>query len=167
MDPLGLNQLLAVMEEQLKLMTDLNALSKKKSQLLVDSNLDELDIILRGEQALIWQMGRLEERRFNGQVDLARQIGIHPTQLTLEKLCEAVPAEFAERCRFVAEHYGKTALELSQVNQLNNELIQQAMAYVDFSLQLLGARGPGGQVYSPQGNRGKQDEKLRRLDSRA
>jgi flagellar biosynthesis/type III secretory pathway chaperone len=166
MDPLRLNQLLAIMEEQTKFMGDLTALSKKKSVVLVDGNLNELDILLRGEQALVWQLGRLEERRFQMQTEVAAQMGIHPSQLTLEKLLTAVPEGFDERCRVVAQQYGDTALELTQVNQLNTELIQQAMAYVDFSLQLLGGRGPGGQVYSPTGQRGPQDGKLRRLDNR-
>jgi len=167
MDPLRLNQLLATMEEQVKFMTDLTALSQKKAVVLVDGNLDELDILLRGEQALIWQMGKLEERRFRLQVEIAAEVGIHPSQLTLDRLVQSVPAEFGARCRDIAERYGATATTLSQANQLNTELVQQAMAYVDFSLQLLGARGPAtAQVYSPQGQRDPKTGALRRLDNR-
>jgi flagellar biosynthesis/type III secretory pathway chaperone len=168
MDPQRLNQLLAIMEEQVKIMSDLTLLSRKKSQVLVDGNLEELDILLRGEQALIWQMGKLEERRFSLQVELAASLGLHPGQLTLEKLLAAVPAEFGPRCESVAKQYGEQATTLSQVNQLNTGLVQQAMAYVDFSLQLLGARGAASaQVYSPQGQRDGKDGKLRRLDNKA
>jgi flagellar biosynthesis/type III secretory pathway chaperone len=167
MDPQRLNQLLAIMEEQTKIMGDLTALSKKKAQVLVDANLDELDILLRGEQALVWQLGRLEERRFQQQAAVAADIGIHPSQVTLERLLTDVPEGYGNRCDEVARHYGETAKELTQVNQLNTELIQQAMAYVDFSLQLLGGRGPAaGQVYSPRGQQGQADGKLRRLDNR-
>lgn len=169
MDPLMLNQLLALMEEQGKVMADLAVLSKKKSQVLVDGNIPELDILLRGEQALIWQMGRLEERRFQAQIALSRQLGVHASQLTLEKLLTAISPEHGERCKAVATQYAQAAGELSQVNQLNTELIQQAMAYVDFSLQLLGATAPAaGQVYSPRGPRaGTADGKVKRLDSKA
>lgn len=167
MDPQRLNQLLAAMEEQVKIMSDLSALSRKKSLLLVDGNLDELDILLRGEQALIWQMGKLEERRLRLQMELAAELKIHPGQLTLERLLAQVPPEFGPRCQTVAELYGETAKTLMEVNQLNTELVQQSMAYVDFSLQLLGARGPAtAQVYSAQGHRDQRDGKLRRLDNR-
>lgn len=167
MDPQRLNQLLAIMEEQTKIMGDLTALSKKKAQVLVDANLDELDILLRGEQALVWQLGRLEERRFQQQAAVAADIGIHSSQVTLERLLTDVPEGYGNRCDEVARQYGETAKELTQVNQLNTELIQQAMAYVDFSLQLLGGRGPAtGQVYSPRGQQGPADGKLRRLDNR-
>ncbi|HWI52427.1 MAG TPA: flagellar protein FlgN [Symbiobacteriaceae bacterium] len=167
MDPQRLNQLLAVMEEQVKIMSDLGALSQKKSLLLVDGNLDELDILLRGEQALIWQMGKLEERRFRLQVEIASELRIHPSQLTLEHLVANVPPEFSPLCQSVAEKYGETAKALMEANQLNTELVQQSMAYVDFSLQLLGARGPAtAQVYSAQGYRDQRDAKLRRLDNR-
>lgn len=166
MDPQRLNQLLAIMEEQTKIMGDLTALSKKKAEVLVDGNLDELDILLRGEQALVWQLGRLEERRFQQQREVAVQMGIHPSQLTLERLLKVVPEEYTDRCQAVAQQYGETAQQLTQVNQLNSELIQQAMAYVDFSLQLLGRAASGGQVYSPRGQRNQQDAKQRRLDNR-
>lgn len=167
MDPQRLNQLLAVMDEQVKIMSDLAHLSNKKSQVLVEGNLDELDILLRGEQALIWQMGKLEERRFTLQVQLAADLGIHSSQLTLERLLSAVSDDVSPRCREVAERYGETARTLAQANQLNTELVQQAMAYVDFSLQLLGARSPAtAQVYSSQGQRDAKDGKLRRLDNR-
>lgn len=167
MDPQRLSQLLATMEEQVKFMTDLTALSQKKSAILVDGNLDELDILLRGEQALIWQMGKLEERRFRLQVEIAAELGLHPSQLTLDRLVQSVPPEYAARCQDVAERYGASATTLTQANQLNTELVQQAMAYVDFSLQLLGARGPAtAQVYSPQGQRDAKTGALRRLDNR-
>jgi len=167
MDPQALNQLLALMEEQVKVMTDLTALSKKKSQLLVDNRMDELDVLLRGEQALLWQMGRLEEKRFQAQILVAAHLGTHPSQLTLERLVKVVPADQGARCHEIAERYGQTANELTHVNQLNTELIQQAMAYVDFSLQLLGASNPAAaQVYSPKGPRPGPDGKHRRLDNR-
>lgn len=168
MDPQTLTQLLTLMDEQVKVMADLTALSKKKSEVLVDGNIAELDVLLRGEQAFIWQMGRLEEKRFNLQLDLASQLQIHPSQLTLERLLKSVPTDLAKRCEAVAARYGSTAGELSQVNQLNSELIQQAMAYTDFSLQLLGAgKSAGGQVYSPQGpKQAPAGPKRRRLDDR-
>lgn len=167
MEPQVLNQLLALMDEQVKVMADLSALSRKKSQVLVDGKMEDLDVLLRGEQALIWQMGRLEERRFQVQMVVAAQAGVHPSQLTLERLVRTVSPEDANRCKEIAERYGETARELVQVNQLNTELIQQSMAYVDFSLQLMGATSPAAaQVYSPKGPRTGPDGKLRRLDNR-
>lgn len=167
MDPQRFVQLLATMEEQVKFMLDLAALSQKKSQVLVEGNLEELDILLRGEQTLVWQMGKLEERRFTLQVEVASELGLHPSQLTLEKLLDIIPPEYAKRCEEVAGRYAETASSLIEANKLNTELVKQAMAYVDFSLQLLGARGPAStQVYSPQGYRDGKDGKLRRLDNR-
>lgn len=167
MDPQRLTQLLAVMDEQVKYMADLTALSQRKSQLLVEGNLGELDVLLRGEQALVWQLGKLEERRFSLQVELAADLGVHPSQFTLERLLATIPPEYADRCRQVAGQYGEAATTLAEANQLNTELVQQAMAYVDFSLQMLGARGPASaQVYSPSGQRDSRDGKLRRLDNR-
>jgi len=162
----NLNQLLVVMEEQLKVMSDLTVLSKKKSQILVDGQIDQLDILLRGEQALMFQLGRLEERRFQLQVDLAGQLNIHASQLTLDHLLKSLTSEHQERCKKIADQYTGVARDLNQSNQLNAELIQQAMAYVDFSLQFLGAAAPSSaKTYSHKGQR-SADGKLRRLDNR-
>lgn len=167
MDPLALNQLLAVLDEQAKIVADLATLGQKKAQALVSGSLDELDILLRGEQALVWQLGKLEEQRFTHQSAVAMQMGIHPGQLTLERLLSAVPGEYTDRCQSLAQRYSRSARTLTKVNHLNTELIQQAMAYVDFSLQLLGGRGPAtGQVYSARGERGLHGGPLRRLDNR-
>lgn len=162
----SLHQLLTIMDEQARVMDDLSVLGRKKSQALVAGKMDQLDVLLRGEQALVFQMGRLEERRLNLQLEMAAQLGIHSSQLTLDRIVQGVPDDDAVRCREVAEHYGRTAGELAETNQLNTELIQQAMAYVDFSLQLLGARGAStAQVYSPHGRTGS-DSNRRRLDNR-
>ncbi len=167
MDPQVLQQLLALMEEQVKVMSDLAELSRKKSHLLVDGELEGLDVLLRGEQALILQLGRLEDRRFRLQTDLAAQLGIHPSALTLETLLQKVPPAYADRCRQVAEGYSKAADELAHLNHLNADLVQQAMAFLDFSLQLLGVREPpSGRVYSPKGQRTQPGGGLRRLDNR-
>lgn len=166
MDEQAIGQLLSLMEEQVKLIQDLTELSKRQSQVLVGGQLAELDALTGGAQAVIWKLGKLEEKRFDLQTVVATGLGIHPSQLTLSRLQAALPPALAERSAVVAEAYGTASQELVRVNQLNVDLTQQAMAYVDFSLQLLGASAPSGSVYSPTG-RGPGNEPRRRLDNKA
>jgi flagellar biosynthesis/type III secretory pathway chaperone len=167
MNEKAVQQLLALMEEQVKLIEDLTELSKRQSQVLVNGKLDELDVLTGGAQAVIWKLGKLEEKRFELQTAVAAELGIHPSQLTLSRLHAALPPDLAERSIALAEAYGAATQELSRVNQLNVDLTQQAMAYVDFSLQLLGASTPSGSVYSPTGRGPQGSEPRRRLDSKA
>lgn len=167
MDEKALQQLLGLMEEQVKLIHDLTELSKRQSQVLVNGKLDELDALTGGAQAVIWKLGKLEEKRFDLQSVVAAGLGIHPSQLTLARLHEALPSDLAERSSAVLEAYGTATQELVRVNQLNVDLTQQAMAYVDFSLQLLGASAPSGSVYSPTGRGPQGNEPRRRLDNKA
>jgi flagellar biosynthesis/type III secretory pathway chaperone len=168
MHPQTLPLLLDIMEEQLKVMNDLMLISTKKSQVLVDGNLPELDVLIRGEQALVWHMGRLETKRFHLQMQVAGEMDCHPTEVTCARLVELAPPQEAARCERISETYGTSAKELMERNRLNSELIQQAMSYVDYTLQFLGATdSASGQVYSPRGNRDGKEAKLRRLDNRA
>lgn len=162
-----LSDLLVVMETQLQIMEDLTALCRKQSQVLVKGGLEELDILLQGEQALIWRMGRLEERRFHLQRAVAASMGVHPASLTLERLLSDCPTTHTSRCREIAQRYGSLAEELLEANQQNAELLKQAMAFVDFSMQAMGARDHShGKVYSPRGKQGSTGGPIRRLDNR-
>lgn len=167
MDEMALQQLLGLMEEQVKLIQDLTELSKRQSQVLVGGQLDELDALTQGAQAVIWKLGKLEEKRFALQATVAAGLGIHPSQLSLSRLLAALPPALVERSTVLAEAYGSATQELVRVNQLNVDLTQQAMAYVDFSLQLLGASAPSGSVYSPTGRGPQGNEPRRRLDNKA
>jgi flagellar biosynthesis/type III secretory pathway chaperone len=167
MDVTLLQQLLGLMEEQVKLLQDLIELGKRQSTVLVSGKLDELDTMTGGAQALIWKLGKIEEKRFALQAAAAAVLGIHPSQLTLSRLHEALPADLAARSTALSDAYGGATQELVRVNQLNVDLTQQAMAYVDYSLQLFGASMPSGTVYSPTGRGPQGQEQRRRLDNRA
>jgi hypothetical protein len=101
-------------------------------------------------------------------VQVAGEMDCHPTEVTCARLVELAPPHEAARCQQISETYGTSARELMERNRLNSELIQQAMSYVDYTLQFLGATdSASGQVYSPRGNRDGKEAKLRRLDNRA
>lgn len=167
MDVTLLQQLLGLMEEQVKLLQDLLEVGKRQTQVLVVGKLDELDTLTGGAQALIWKLGKIEEKRFAHQATVAAAMGIHPSQLTLSRLHAALSTEMAERCTALSDAYTAATQELVRVNQVNVDLTQQAMAYVDYSLQLMGASAPSGTVYSPTGRGPQGHEPRRRLDNRA
>lgn len=166
MDLNALNRLLTVMEGQAALMDSLVELGRAAAAVLVAGDLPRLEGYLRGEQALIWQIGRLEERRFHLQQEVAASLQLHPGALTLQRLLQQCPPAEASRCQTVADRFSTVVGELARVNQLNGELIQQAMAFVDFAIAALGGRETGGQIYSPEGSKGQAESRLRRLDSR-
>jgi flagellar biosynthesis/type III secretory pathway chaperone len=167
LDTESVRQMMGVMEEQLRVIDDLTAVGKKKSEVLVGGDLQRLDILLRGEQALIWHMKQLEERRFRLAVAMASQMGTHPSALTLDSVIAGLPDDDRAECKTVVNRFSRTAEELAEVNQLNADLVQQAMAYVDYTLQAFGAgRRSTGKVYSPAGPQGLRERKLHRLDNR-
>jgi flagellar biosynthesis/type III secretory pathway chaperone len=164
-------QMLSVIEQQIAVMRDLSELSRKKSRVIVNGDLPTLDTLLKGEQALAFRLGRLEEQRVSLQTRLARAEGLPPEALRLEEIFPRVPTETAERCAVVADQFAEAVDTLQFHNRVNSDLIQQALAFTEYNLAVLGARSAGrGQTeYAPKGrtNVQRKPDAAKRLDGRA
>lgn len=148
MNPETLAELMAAMAAEVRILTDLAALEGKKTAVLVAGNALELDGLVREEQALIWQLGRAEERRQRLHHLLAEQAGIPAGALTLGRLAEAAPAEAAPELQALQAQYLAACAGLTRLNHQNRELIQGALAYVEFALHSLKQAAPPGTVYT-------------------
>lgn len=166
-----IEQMLVVVEQQINLLRDLSAMAERKSRVLVKGDMQALDTLIKGEQTLTYKLGRLEEQRFSLQAQIARAEDMPPEALSLEEIISRVPAELAQRCSAVAEEFAKAVDNLQFHNQVNSELAQQAMAFTEYNLQILGAReaSKGATAYTP-GPRGpgqRRQGDVKRLDGRA
>ncbi|BDG61745.1 flagellar protein FlgN [Caldinitratiruptor microaerophilus] len=146
-------ELMEAMEAQLSILDDLLAIQRKKTDVLVAGRADELEVLVRGEQVLIWRLARAEERRQHLQEALAGALGIPPQELTLRRLVEEAGADLRQPLEAIQDRYARTVTELQKCNSLNHDLIQNALAYVDFALSLLQGPPPQGDTYTPDGRR--------------
>lgn len=171
MDREQVTQMLIVLEQQIHLLNDLGDVAEKKAHVLVRQQLPELDALLRAEQALHFRLGRLEDRRLHLQGLLARAAGIPIEAMRLDEVCRRVPSDLVGRCVELAGQFSGAVENLQFRNQVNMELTEQAMAFADFSLRLLGARdmGPRRAAYSPDrhSRAERKPATVRRLDDRA
>lgn len=151
------DEMLRHLDEQTKIIADLIALGRKKADVVVKGDMETLDLLVKGEQKLVWHLGRVEEQRMTVQQQIADSLGVSPVVLTMSLLVENAPAERKEQLSESMRAYTEILNEYQELNQLNMQLVQQALAYVDFSLQVLEARPAQGKVYSAQGGtRGKR-----------
>ena len=169
MSPLNLealSDLAALMDAQVGMLDDLCELGRKKTALLVDNDLTGLEAVVKAEQTLLWKIGRLEERRFRQQVLLAGDQG--PEAARLNDLVRVAPAELRQRLAALQERYGRNVTELGRLNETNRRLIEQALSFVDFTLELIAIARGSGQTYTGKGKRKPVADKGQPvLDSRA
>lgn len=161
-----LDEMLRYLDEQAKIVSDLIALARKKADVIVKGDMQTLDLLVKGEQKLVWHLGRAEEQRVKIHQQLAASLGISPVALTMSLVIEHAPAERKEQLEEGMRAYTQILQEYQELNELNMQLAQQALAYVDFSLQVMEARPAQGKVYSAQGNTAKGKKAPPRIDSK-
>lgn len=162
----ALSDLAALMDAQVAMLDDLCELGRKKTVLLVENDLTGLEAVVKAEQALLWKIGRLEERRYRQQLLFAGDAGPEATRLA--ELVRLAPPPLRERLSALQDHYGRSVTELGRLNETNRRLIEQALTFVDFTLELIAAARGAGQTYTEAGKRKQAAEKGQSvLDSRA
>lgn len=164
----GLAELVAAMTAELGLLCDLAALEARKTDVLIASNTADLEVLVNGEQVLVWQLGRAEEQRQSVQGRLARELGMPAEELTLGRLVELAPEEFRLKLESLQEQYRATCDELSRCNNHNRELIKGALSYFEFVNRILQGKSAPGTVYTASGPARKESggRTARFLDNR-
>lgn len=128
------------------------SLAHEKQEALVHNDLAAVEAAVAGEEKLVVQVGKLEERRNQLVEALARELGLDQQQLSISRLAEAGLGHVAE-LQGVADELSRVLAELTRVNEQNHQLLQQSLKYLEFTINLL-----AGQEELPvyQGKEGKQ-----------
>jgi len=145
-------RLVTILSDMLGLYQTLLALSKQKHDVLVAAKAHELEAVTKQEEMLIIQIGKLEVMRAAVLQEIATAYNLTTEDLTLSQLCE-VNAPDKEACTCLNElrqQFDKVTAELVQVNKLNTKLIEQALSFVNFNMNLL-TQNAAGPTYAPQG----------------
>lgn len=112
---------------------------KKKRQVLIDNKLDELSAILQEESRLIRKVSETEQLWVEAAKRFFMENGLQPEpELTAKDLMDLVsdPGE-KQALEEVRRELTGTMHELKQLNALNQQLIEQSLAYVDYTIELL------------------------------
>lgn len=158
-----LERMESLLDRQLELYQSLVEMSHRKQQVLVRGDLQELESIIKAEQALLWQAGKLEESRLALQGELAASAGLKPEELDLSKLAELAGEPFASRYKSLQGCMVAIMDQLGAINRLNMELIEQSLSYINFSLELLSG-AEAGETYTPAGKSPGRKDVTRLLD---
>jgi len=126
-------------------------LARKKTDVIVEGKVSELEEITKLEQSMILKLGKLEEEREQVVSEIARQNQAEASGLTLEILVKMAPEPCSKKLRESGKNLENVIKELSKTNTLNSKLIKSSLDYIDFSINVLTGASSAGETYGSAG----------------
>ncbi|MDF2521326.1 MAG: FlgN protein [Clostridia bacterium] len=146
---------------------DLLELSNKKKNTVIEGKVSELDKIVKFEQNLIFDLGQLEKLREQELQKLCEMLGVNG-KTNVSEIIKHLPEPLAQKLLELQKSLGNTISELQNVNNINGQLIQQSLDYIEYSVNMITSTGPTNSVYSDLKGTGKgMDNKKRLFDTKA
>ena len=142
--------LLQSMDETMALYRRMLEISEQKKNVLVQGKPGGLEAVNRLEEAMILQGNELEHRRAKATADIVNALGLSDTRPSLNDLAAVAEPEVAERLQTLRREFGSVLRELSRRNEVNAKLTEQALAFVNFNMNLL-TRRQVENTYAPAG----------------
>lgn len=124
-------ELQEILTKQLTVLISLKQLAFEKTDIIVGNRVEGLEQITKSEEALINEMGLLEEQR----VKFLDTWGI-ATDTPISNVIEKIP-EDKEELLHIKEEMSSVLEELHLRNALNNNLITENLDWIDFNMNLI------------------------------
>lgn len=139
-----------ILTEMLELYRALLALSTQKREMLVKVQVQDIEAITKREETLILQIGKLEGLREQLVASIAKTSQLPPEELNLAKIRELVDEAKADRFVWIDQEFDAILKELTPLNKLNTDLIQQSLGFINYNLNLL-SQSQVGPTYAAKG----------------
>jgi flagellar biosynthesis/type III secretory pathway chaperone len=142
--------LMDVLDEMLAVYRSLMELGEQKRGLLVQARSGALEELSRLEEALVIKGSELENRRARATAVIITSHGLSNVRPTLTGLLPLANPAAAGRLQAFSRDIGLVLQEISRINAINAKLIEQALAFVSYNLNLL-TRSQAESTYAPAG----------------
>ena len=134
-----IEELIMVLGDEEKIYAEIIPVAEKKTQIIVNNDLQSLNSITEEEQALVGKISKLEKKR----QEVIRNIGIVMNKkeselnfITIIDLLNGQEKE-QEELRRLHDKLKRTVSDLSLINERNQMLIKQSIEMIDFDINLL------------------------------
>ncbi|MEG0806516.1 MAG: flagellar protein FlgN [Lachnospiraceae bacterium] len=134
-----MEEFISVLEQENLKYQELVELSQAKTQTIVYAKIEELQEVTAGEQDVLEQLQKLENKRMQVRKDMADVLNLHPDQLTLLHMAEMFSNKPSEQKKILdlRERLRLTLVEVAKINTENETLLRQAMEMLDFDMTLV------------------------------
>ena len=153
LDTQTVNELVEILDQESRVYKELLNISKKKTNIIVEGKVGELENLVKLEQTLVLQMGRIETTREKLVNQLAGELKINASDVTISELLKHLKNGEAEKLKACQVSMTGILDELKNANELNSKLIKNSLDFINFSINMMTAidsgtnnYGGGGQV---------------------
>jgi flagellar biosynthesis/type III secretory pathway chaperone len=156
------------MEALNEVYTEVLELGGQKKQLIVRNDVDGLTKLMNKESRLVKQTVELEQGRIEAVRGYLQEKNLRlPATITLTELTRVVfNIEDKQQLHHVHQMLLDTMMKLKELNELNQQLIEQSLAFINYSLDIL--VGPDDEpVYHNPANQHQTPMRSGMFDTRA
>lgn len=144
MDTVMIDKLIEILNKEVAVYEGVLKLAKNKTDVIIAGKVSELEGITKLEQSSIITLSKLEEEREVLVGQLATELDIEPSELTLKILIKQLAKEQSKKLKSSIDVLPKIFNDLRNVNDLNSKLIRSSLDYIDFSMNVLTSTGSTG-----------------------
>ena len=134
-----MENLISVLEEEGKAYEELLELSMKKTPIIIDGDLENLQKITDDEQIIVAKINRLDAKREEVTKDIANVLNKDVTKLKLADIIHLLSQRPVEQKLLAAAHdkLKEVVGQMTRINEQNRDLIQRSLEMVEFDLNLI------------------------------
>ncbi|MFF2092610.1 flagellar protein FlgN [Paenibacillus sp. NPDC058174] len=135
---MSVQPIIEILQAQLALYGTLLEIEKSKKPLIMSNDFLQLNVVTQKEKLLVAQAEELESNRSLITLRYFKDIGFRYRVSLLSEVIKSV-SELEPKQKLMQLHEQLTDIlkELQQINELNQQLIQQSIAFIDFSIDLM------------------------------
>lgn len=143
---------------------DLLELSKTKKDMIIEGKVSELDKIVKLENNMIFDIGRLEKIREQETEMISTLLGITKNEAIVSVLTKKLKPKLSKELLEVQNQLTDTLVELKDLNELNGKLIEQSLEYIDYSVNVITSSNQAVEsLYEDLNNNGKNTDNKKRI----
>lgn len=143
-------RLVDVLANMLKLYQALLTISTQKHDILVGAKAHELDALTKQEELLIVQIGKLEVIREKVLQEIITAHNFSDENITISKLAEVADPDIGIQISDLLKQFDSITADLVKMNKLNTKLIEQALSFINYNINLL-TQNTIGPTYAAKG----------------
>ena len=134
-----MENLISVLQEESEMYEKLLELSIKKTPIIVNGDLEELQKITDEEQEIVAAINQLDAKREEVTKDIANVLNKDVTKLKLVDIIQMLSQRPVEQKQLASAHdkLKEVVGQMTRINEQNRELIQSSLEMVEFDLNLI------------------------------
>jgi len=146
-----IEKLIQVLQYEYRIYQEILKIAVEKTDALVRNDAAEIANITEKEKEMADRTVKLSQAREQIISSMAGEYGLDHRQLTIETLKQIVEEPYKNQLGEIRDKMIDLLGKIKTRNEINRKLIENAIKYLDFSIQLMAAPAPAAPVYGRSG----------------